>query len=245
MGPKGRKALRHSLRRQNMLTHSTKLHAPEQDWLLHVPPDRRFKTVAEKRTFFGKACECVVASLVGAGRLVIDGRRDVCLDLLHVPSSTYIESKSCGESGRFIVYEWRKKKEHRFIQQRHAISYAVVRHHVRSDAFNTWRELIQCLASHPLECTIADYDEMTSCLEGEPKKFNHISERNMKHGSVRGEYSAGGWRVSYAKFRNLALPTYPVQSRGMLGAHRLQIEGQEILCQLRLTPIIQQRLQIL
>lgn len=163
--------------------------------------DWEFRTLAEKRVWFGKFVERLVAQLTGAQVLAVDGRCDICPDL-RVSDTVFIETKSCGRSGQFIVYDWRREKESRFEAEGNTMLYAVVAHDIKAHDVKTWMGLVRAFAAKPLRCTIATHHEMTACLVGEPRTFNHIVDRG--HGYTRTGYVGGGWRVRYDGFEAVA-----------------------------------------
>lgn len=163
--------------------------------------DWEFRTLAEKRVWFGKFVEKLVAALTQAQVLAVDGRCEICPDL-RVSDTVFIETKSCGRSGQFIVYDWRREKETRFEAAGNTMLYAVVAHDIRAHDVKSWMGLVRAFAAKPLRCAITAHDEMASCLVGEPQTFNHIIDRG--HGYSRTGYVGGGWRVRFDKFETVA-----------------------------------------
>lgn len=163
---------------------------------------QEFKTEAEKRVFFGSAAEKITnAALKGTKRIRIDGKADICPDLVLVDPSGgkkgYIEVKSCGKSNQFIVYERRHNNEVRFVNEcKLPYLYAILSHNAVASKSTDWHSLLKCIAEGKIELKLLTLSDLSEIVMGIPVSLlNKNLTRNS--GSIRTGYAGRGWRVKY------------------------------------------------
>lgn len=183
------------------MTVSRKVRSSEQLMLLPEFSGPVFKTMAEKRVYFGSVAELIAMKVLGAQQLQIDGRCEICPDLIVLRNQTvaaYAEVKSCGLTGQTIIYKWRHDKEKQFAEEVDVpFVYVVVSHEVVAEKCRTWRELLKAFTISPITVKVLSIHDISGVIEsmGPEKQLNKRYDRN--HGSCRSGYVGGGWRVRF------------------------------------------------
>lgn len=175
-----------------------------QGWLF-PPEEETIDKVAAKRVVFGRLAEAVIEGMFDVSLLKTDGRATICPDARIGKEKSYMEIKSSGKGRGVLVYEWRFGKESKFAESEECkdFYYAVVRHSLNQDQFTSESEARRLIVEQGVKVHLLSIGRMREVLKqcGEPYEFHHIKSKPVAgervHGTLRGGYSRGGWRIPY------------------------------------------------
>ncbi|MEO0796639.1 MAG: hypothetical protein AAFX93_15830 [Verrucomicrobiota bacterium] len=165
-----------------------------QPRLFEGPDLIRFDSLAQSRNYYGDAAEDIACAALGAVRMTIDGRYDVCYDAKK--GEDYFEIKSVKQSGECPIWNWRLEKD---IKTGLSLFYVFVLHNVRkaSDTFELWEglaETVQEILIVPLPIV----KELHATKQTEGNKFKPGTK---DFGHYREGYCDGYRRIRITEFK--------------------------------------------
>lgn len=167
--------------------------------------DFSIRNFAATRNLVGDLCEEMTAAAFGVTRLALDGRCDVCPDLLAAPG-VYLECKGVGPTGRMIVYGHRHAKDCEWTREYGARLYYVVWHHgVRPSELHTWHALRAAMVAGVREVLVFSNAELAGLVAGKPQVVLNTKSRT-RDGKSLGYGKAGygvGWNLYLTRLRGI------------------------------------------
>lgn len=150
--------------------------------------------IASSRNFCGDFFEEATAVLFGGKRIRTDGTKEVCPDIF-LGDGRYLEAKSVGCSGAFLVYESRLAKDEAFIAAHGAeLSYVLWRHRYKLVEGTTLADLRDGCARTTVEAMIIPLAVLAPILHAAPIIVLNKAQKRRGYGAKG--YN-NGWRMPY------------------------------------------------
>lgn len=104
--------------------------ASRQISLISVAPRYTITSNAQARNAYGAAASEIVCAALGLDPIAIDGSKEVCFDASSHGQN--YEIKSVHQTSKIVIYDWRMRKEARWMQETGSnLRYAVLAHNLR------------------------------------------------------------------------------------------------------------------
>lgn len=104
--------------------------ASKQIPLLEVQPCYTITSNAQARNAYGAAASEIVCAILGLDPIAIDGSKEVCFDASRHGQN--YEIKSVHQKAKIVIYDWRMKKEIRWMEETgENLRYAVLAHNLK------------------------------------------------------------------------------------------------------------------
>lgn len=127
--------------------------ASKQISLLHVPPHYTITSNAQARNAYGAAASEIVCAALELDPIAIDGSKEVCFDASR--NGQNYEIKSVHQKSKIVVYDWRMKKEMRWMEKNsNPLRYAILAHNLRQH--RNGATLIETLISKGLKLIVVN-----------------------------------------------------------------------------------------
>jgi len=163
--------------------------ASKQISLFEVSPCYTITSNAQARNAYGAAASEIVCAALELNPIAIDGSKEVCFDASRHGQN--YEIKSAHQKAKIVLYDWRMKKEHRWMETTgQTLRYAILAHNLKQHRDGA--TLIDALVTNGLKVIVVKASVIHR--EAFQLKLNLVKEdasKGPRHGYSRKGYSDG------------------------------------------------------